>query len=219
MTFIGIDVGVTGGLVALDDDARVVAMQEMPTKAGDNGKADYDIPEIASFLSRVCIGRHIADMRVAVERQQVMRGDGGVSGGAIMHGFGIMRGIVETHTIEGQFVYVYPQTWMAVAFREGKEICGACGFVMTKDMKPLKETPEQKAKRERKRLELHRHGRYCPKCLKPIPQKGRSLDAFNRLFPGVDVMRRETERCKWKPHLGLVDAALIAYWLWKVRPI
>jgi hypothetical protein len=145
-----------------------------------------------------------------------MRGDGGVSGGSIMMGYGIIRGVVELYEVEGHFKYVSPQTWMAVCLKNVIEICEKCGAEMV-GIKPLKETPEQKARREKRRLPEPRRGRYCPRCFKPMPQKGRSFEACASLFPSVSIMRRESERCKWKPHTGIADSMLLAYWCWKTQ--
>ncbi|MFA6168352.1 MAG: hypothetical protein WC700_17145 [Gemmatimonadaceae bacterium] len=211
MTYIGIDVGITGGLAALNHDGTIRDVREMPTRTGANGKPDYDIPAINHWLNHVCrANNETMDTLVAVERQQVMRGDGGVSGGSIMMGYGIIRGVVELYEVEGHFKYVSPITWQTLAYRCIVETCTACGCEMGGEIKPVKTLTDKKIIGSAGA----RHGRFCPKCLAKMNPKNRSVDACAVLFPGVDM--RRTEKCKVQ-HLGMVDAALIAWWNFKTQ--
>ncbi len=212
MTYIGIDVGITGGLAALCTTGQLVDVREMPTRPGANGKPDYDIPEINRWLNHVCV-RHNEEMDtlVAVERQQVMRGDGGVSGGSIMMGYGIIRGIVELFATDGHFKYVSPITWQKLAYALVTETCTTCGCEMDGDLiKPVKTLTDKRIIGSAGA----RHGRFCPKCLAKMNPKNRSVNACAVLFPGVDM--RRTERCT-TPHLGKIDAVLIAHWNFKTQ--
>ena len=103
MRFIGIDVGLNGGIVILDEKERIILKSVMPIKK-TNKKVEYDIKSLISLLNIYNFAK------VYLEQTHVRP----VSGkrACFMNGFGygIIKGILESLNID--YEIVSPQKWM-----------------------------------------------------------------------------------------------------------
>jgi len=106
MVYIGIDNGLNGGIVVIDDNQQIVEKLVMPTiKVG--GKTEYDVNEIVNFFNGFFQPNK---MFAALEKAHVRP----VSGkrACFMNGFGygIMQGLLESLNIP--YEIVSPNDWM-----------------------------------------------------------------------------------------------------------
>ena len=103
MKILGIDNGLDGGLVMLDDNL-IIGRLVMPTIDAPNGKGrEYNIPFILDALESW------KPERAVIERAQAMPGQGVTSMFSIGKGFGIMLGILAARAIP--YEIVHPRTW------------------------------------------------------------------------------------------------------------
>jgi hypothetical protein len=112
MRILGIDPGLSGGLVLLDSGKPVVR-QIMPVieiKKAKGTKREYDISTIAMMI------RQMQPEQAVIELQHAMPGQGGVSMFSIGLGYGILRGLVAGLTIP--YSIVHAKTWGKVMFAD-----------------------------------------------------------------------------------------------------
>ena len=106
MKILGIDNGLSGGLVMLDG-RHVVEAEVMPVCASGKGN-EYDLRIICEYL------RAWTPDLVILEKAQAYPKQGGVSNFTTGMCYGIMRGILGGMQIP--FDIVHPKTWQKVAF-------------------------------------------------------------------------------------------------------
>ena len=108
MKHLGIDPGLSGAVVAIDNKGAFLWVEDTPTvKAGK--KTIYDAPRMVSILSRE------KGATVTIEQAQGMPGQGITSTFRIGEGFGLWLGIIAALGIP--FFTVRPAVWQKVMFR------------------------------------------------------------------------------------------------------
>ena len=110
--FLGIDNGLDGGIVGIDDDGLCSFKKTMPTVLGKGSKRAYDIPDMIStvktFKERIRI--------VVLEKSQAFPGQGRTSAWSTGHGQGIWEGIIMT--LDVPCSVIGPKTWQREIFRD-----------------------------------------------------------------------------------------------------
>lgn len=109
MRIMGIDNGLGGGLVLLDD-GHPVEKRIMPVVDVKGGKREYAIVEIVNLF------KTLKPEHVFLERAQSMPGQGVSSMFSIGLGYGMFLGILTSFYIP--FTVVHPKTWQKVVFRD-----------------------------------------------------------------------------------------------------
>ena len=117
--FIGIDPGISGAVVAIGADLRVLALGDTPTlKTG--GKTLYDVAEMAALLRRFCL---MGEALVVLETAQPMPKQGVTSTFSTGFGYGLWCGILSA--LEISYRTVKPSVWTRDVLKgcsgEGKE--------------------------------------------------------------------------------------------------
>src|SRR3990167_3546559 len=116
-TYIGIDNGISGGVVALNE-AGVVSYKILTpiisVKKGKGNKSEYSLPAMVEILEIV---KNFTDVQIIVlERAQSMPLQGVSSMFSIGKGFGMWQGIIAA--LKMPFVIVQPRTWQKEIFRD-----------------------------------------------------------------------------------------------------
>ena len=110
--FIGIDPGMTGALVCLDNAGNIRRMIVMPTmKVGAKNKLD---PKAITKWIKNCYTEEEVRM-VAIEEQRAMHKQGVTSTFTTGRGYGILEGIVSA--LELPYEIVRPTDWQREMFR------------------------------------------------------------------------------------------------------
>jgi hypothetical protein len=104
MIYVGIDNGLMGGLVAIQD-SKIIFKQQMPIIKGD--RSEYDIQEIIKFFS--AIKSLDTKMVVVLEKAQVSPIAGKNSCFGMGFCFGMMQGILTA--MEISYKVVHAKTW------------------------------------------------------------------------------------------------------------
>ncbi len=110
MLFIGIDNGLSGGIVFMDEKQQILQKFVMPT-VKIKGKNEYDVKRIVEILSV----SEPAETFCALEKSHVRPVSGKRACFMTGYGYGLMQGILESLSIG--YIIVSPQKWM-------KEILG-----------------------------------------------------------------------------------------------
>ena len=121
--YIGIDPGLNGGIVVIDETEKVLYKQIMPTV--DGNKKDYDIKGIHQMLFGFVFGPRQKYTRgnvvVILEKQYVRPVSGKRSCWMNGFGYGLLKMSINVH--EYQTEIVNPQTWMkglGISSKDGK---------------------------------------------------------------------------------------------------
>jgi len=154
MIICGIDPGLKGGIVFLNEKAKILEKAVMPPNATDLHNYLRQVFTYLKFQSD--------DIRVYLEKSQAFPGQGSVSMFNYGTHYGEIRGVLTS--LEKTFELVRPNTWTRILHADYKNLA----------------TPKEK-----------------------------SLKACSKLFAIRDFIA--TPRSV-KPHEGLIDAALIAYY-------
>jgi len=113
LTIIGIDPGITGGLVAIDNEGFLEYAFRTPS-IKDKGKNYYDIPGMVELLTQPMMING-ASVICAIEKVGTMPRDGRVGAFNFGKGFGIWLGILGGLGIP--YTEVMPQRWQARMLR------------------------------------------------------------------------------------------------------
>lgn len=105
---LGIDGGLDGGLVMLNDAGQVVDARIMPTINVRDGKREYDEQALCKHLK--------CATSAFLETAQAMPGQGVSSMFSIGKGYGLMRGILAA--LQVPYTLVHPKTWQKVMFAD-----------------------------------------------------------------------------------------------------
>ena len=108
MNVLGIDPGITGGVVAVNDDGFLDYALRTPTIT-DKGKRQYDIPGMVSTVTDAAAKGD--RLFVAIEKVGAMPRDGRVGAFNFGKGYGIWLGILGALSIP--YLEVTPQRWQA----------------------------------------------------------------------------------------------------------
>jgi crossover junction endodeoxyribonuclease RuvC len=116
MRYIGIDNGLDGGVVVIDDTGRVVERHVTPVLDEGKGKRAYDIPGMVRILAPYRFLEEGSPCRVFLERAQAMPKQGVSSTFSTGFGFGLWQGVLGALRIP--VVLVAPRTWQDEMFRD-----------------------------------------------------------------------------------------------------
>ncbi len=109
MIFAGIDPGVSGAIVALDEHCRVAARHLMPTlKAGAGGRSIVDTREVIALVESLGIASS-GSLLVALEEPQVRVGEGAFNSLSTGRNHGRIEGALVALGV--RFDIVRPQAW------------------------------------------------------------------------------------------------------------
>lgn len=154
MIICGIDPGIKGGIVFLNEKAKILEKSVMPP----------DATSLYNYLKQAFayLKFQSDDIRVYLEKAQAFRGNGAQTVFNYGTHYGEIRGVL--NSLENDYILIPPQTWTRVLHTEFKHLATA---------------------------------------------KEKSLKACSKYFPIREFIA--TPRSV-KPHEGLIDAALIAYY-------
>ena len=110
MIFVGIDNGLNGGIVVLDNDGKVIEVYNMPVLKLE--KTEYDVQELASILSN--IQHAYKDIIVGLEKAHVRPVQGIRAAFTTGYGLGLMQGILQS--LKVSYEVVNPTVWMKCVF-------------------------------------------------------------------------------------------------------
>lgn len=112
MKILGIDNGLDGGLVIIDDEHedKILMKEIMPTIIVKKSKREYDAPMIKSLINYRNVDHAF------IEKAQAMPGQGTVSMFMTGYGYGMIRGIISAMGIP--YTLVHPKTWQKEMFRD-----------------------------------------------------------------------------------------------------
>lgn len=138
MKYVGIDVGLDGGIVALNEDLSVFAATPMPTLGVGKTKRAIDEAAIVEFMEAV---ERRGNLFVVVEKAQAMPGQGVTSMFSYGVGFGVLRGILSALHIPHELTT--PQSWQNVILRgvqgdgtKGRSVLKCQQAIPTLNLKP-----------------------------------------------------------------------------------
>ncbi len=131
MMYIGVDLGLSGGIVILDENQRVIHKYVMPI-IKIKGKSEYDIKTIVQILQGIAIPAAIDDIKVyaVLEKSHVRPISGKRACFTNGFGYGLMQGILESIGIS--YEIVKPQTWMKELEIDSKDKKGSILFCQRK---------------------------------------------------------------------------------------
>lgn len=113
MRYIGIDNGLDGGVVTLDETGRVIEKHVTPTiGVAGKGKRAYDVPAMMRILQASAPGTALS--KAYLERAQAMPGQGVSSMFSIGYGYGLWTALLTAMNIP--FEVVGPRTWQGQMF-------------------------------------------------------------------------------------------------------
>ena len=107
--FIGIDVGVSGALAAINKDGDILALCDMPTELKKNKKKRVDGRELNSWVNSVVDFCAPCKVVAVVEAVASMPRDGSASAFAFGDSLGVIRGVLACHLFRTEFVT--PVSW------------------------------------------------------------------------------------------------------------
>lgn len=106
MKYVGIDNGLNGGIIALDDNQKIIGKWIMPTiKVG--GKTEYNVRAVSEILSGLAADP--PEVFVVLEKSHVRPVSGKRASFMTGFGYGLMQGILETLGLS--YEIVSPQVW------------------------------------------------------------------------------------------------------------
>lgn len=106
MWYIGIDNGLNGGIVCIDNEQKIVWKKTMPV-IKDKGKTEYSIYEIIKLFEEVVVPEKV---KVHLEKAYVRPISGKRACFMNGYGYGLIQGILESLNLS--YEIVTPQTWM-----------------------------------------------------------------------------------------------------------
>ena len=110
--FLGIDPGLTGGVAVIDEDKTVILLEKTPVAWAGRGptrKHIYCIDAMYAALDTIVKGCSPANLTVCIELQHAFPGQGVVSTGTTMYGYGIWIGLL--HAVGLTYTEVKPRAW------------------------------------------------------------------------------------------------------------
>lgn len=110
MKYIGIDNGLSGGLVIIED-RKILELMTMPVTVAGNGRNEYDIFSIVKVLEK-----YQKDSVMIIEKAQAMPKLGVVQAFSFGKLYGIMLGLATALKIP--YNIVYSRTWQKEMFRD-----------------------------------------------------------------------------------------------------
>lgn len=110
MIFVGIDNGLNGGIVVIDNSGKVIEVYNMPVLKLE--KTEYDVQELARILFN--IQDAYQDIVVFLEKAHVRPVQGIRAAFTTGYGLGLMQGILQS--LEVGYEVVNPTVWMKVVF-------------------------------------------------------------------------------------------------------
>ena len=125
MWYIGIDLGLSGGIVMLDENQKVINKFVMPI-IKIKGKSQYDVGRIIEILNVP----EPADTFCCIEKAHVRPISGKRASFMTGFGFGLIQGILESIGIS--YEIVKPQTWMKELEIDSKDGKGSILFCQRK---------------------------------------------------------------------------------------
>ena len=113
MKYLGVDNGLDGGLVLLDDSG-IRDMHVMPTLDNPNGKGRLvDEAKLSEWFNEWA---EFTETTIVIEKAQAMPGQGVVSMFSIGLSYGTIRGVAAALGFRRHFVH--PKTWQKVMFAD-----------------------------------------------------------------------------------------------------
>lgn len=103
---IGIDPGITGAMAAINQDAELVGLYDMPVMSGTGSRQQVNGTELAKIIQSIRLGQV---MSARMEDVSTMPSDGRVGAFAFGKGVGVILGILMTLQIP--YTLVRPQEW------------------------------------------------------------------------------------------------------------
>ena len=107
MLYVGIDNGLSGGIVGINEHQKVAFKYIMPT-IKSSGKTEYNVQEIDNIFK--CHLMDICNVKVVLEKAHTRPVQGIRSAFTTGFGFGLMQGLLESNKIS--YEIVSPQEWM-----------------------------------------------------------------------------------------------------------
>ncbi len=111
---IGIDPGLAGGIAIICGshfETHAIPILTRPTRVKSKKRKSYNMPAIANLIMDA--------MHIFIERQQSFPGQGLVSTGKILEGFGLLQGLCWGIGIEPRIVQ--PKAWQKLAYADAPE--------------------------------------------------------------------------------------------------
>lgn len=112
MKYLGIDNGLNGGIVVLNEDGIVVDTFNIPVLKME--KTEYDIPEISKILRGIYNSYEAGSVKVYLEKAHVRPVQGIRAAFTTGYGLGIMQGILTSLGLS--YEVVNPTVWMKEVF-------------------------------------------------------------------------------------------------------
>jgi crossover junction endodeoxyribonuclease RuvC len=110
MKYIGIDNGLDGGVVVIDETGMVIEKHVTPVLAEGKGKRAYDVPGMVRILE----AHSVTQSFVFLERAQAMPKQGVSSTFSIGFGFGLWQGLL--YSLRFPHAIVGPRQWQDEMF-------------------------------------------------------------------------------------------------------
>lgn len=118
--YIGIDNGLDGAIVCVDEEGALLFKGVMPVVNTVKSKREYDVPVLKQILLSLSFDDtqlpFPPNCSVVIEKAQSMPGQGSSSMFKIGRGFGLIEGIVAT--LGYKYAIVHPKTWQKEVFRD-----------------------------------------------------------------------------------------------------
>ena len=128
--YIGIDLGLSGGIVMLDENQKVIYKYVMPV-IKIKGKSEYDVKRIVYIFQNLLHSTLEPDnIFTVLEKQHVRPVSGKRASFMTGFGFGLFQGILES--IGMGYEIVKPQTWMKELEIDSKDSKGSIPFCQRK---------------------------------------------------------------------------------------
>ena len=107
--FIGIDVGVSGALAAINSGGEILALRDMPVELKKNGKKRVDGRQLNAWVHELVDAYAPCKVIAVVEAVASMPRDGSASAFAFGDSLGVIRGVLACHLFRTE--YVTPVSW------------------------------------------------------------------------------------------------------------
>jgi len=108
-TYIGIDNGKSGGIVAIDEHSRVIKKTVMPLITGSGKKKVYDVNAIADYLKQ--LDPHLVVLERVFCMPTIPRG----TAMSLGHCLGMMEGICAS--LQFPYIIVHPKEWQKTVLK------------------------------------------------------------------------------------------------------
>ena len=112
--FIGVDNGLDGGLIAIDEDGQIIHKTIMPTVGAGASKRELDLPTILQFFKGMSGSFRVAG--VVLEKGIAMPKQSSVSTFKTGRGIGLIEGIVVA--LGFRYQVIAPRTWQKEMLRD-----------------------------------------------------------------------------------------------------